>query len=75
MIQPALPCGEFEDALSWALPEPAGQAGRVLQEPLGSDVIEQQGALACAHSHYVFIETHRADACERAHTNKLIPCL
>lgn len=41
VIQPAFPCGEFEDAISWALPVPSGWIQSVLQESLGPDVVEE----------------------------------
>lgn len=61
--QPAFPCSELEDAVPGALPVAALQGQRVLQEPLGSDVVEEEGTLAGAHRHDVLVETHRADAC------------
>lgn len=63
MYQPAFPCSELEDAISWALPIPPGWIQRVLQESLGPDVVEEKGTLAGAHCHNVLIETHRSDPC------------
>jgi len=59
--QPSSPCGEFKDALCSAIPVPAGCAGWAIQKTLGPDIIEEQGTLASAYCHYVFIEAHRAD--------------
>lgn len=61
VIQPALPCSKFQDALSWALPVPAGWTHGVIKESLGTDVIEEKGTLACANCHYVLVKTHWSD--------------
>lgn len=61
MIQPAFPCRELEDAVPGALPVAALEGQRVLQEPLGSDVVEEEGTLAGAHRHDVLVEAHRAN--------------
>lgn len=58
MYQPAFPCSELEDAIPRALPVAAFEIQRVLQEPLGSDVVEEQRTLAGAHGHNMLIETH-----------------
>lgn len=61
--QPAFPCSELEDAVTRTLSVATLQGQRVLQEPLGSDVIEEEGTLAGTHRHDVLVETHRADTC------------
>lgn len=58
VIQPAFPCREFKDAISWALPVPSSWIQRVLQESLGPDVVEEKGTLAGAHCHNVLVETN-----------------
>lgn len=58
VYQPAFPCCELEDAISWALPVAASQIQRVLQESLGPDVVEKKRTLAGPHCHNVLIETH-----------------
>ena len=58
MYQPAFPCSELEDAISWALPVAPSWIQRVLQESLGPDVVEEKRTLAGAHCHYVLVETH-----------------
>ena len=58
MYQPAFPCSELEDAISWALPVTPSWIQRVLQESLGPDVVEEEGTLASTHCHNVLIETH-----------------
>ena len=66
--QPALPCGELEGSFSWTLPVPAGRVQGVFQESVGPYVEEEEGALACANRHYVFVETHRSNPCTRTNT-------
>ncbi len=59
--QPSSPCAEFQDAVCGAIPVPAGWAGWIIQKTLGPDIVEEQGTLASAYRHYVFIEAHRAN--------------
>lgn len=58
MYQPAFPCSELQDAISWALSVSPGWIQRVLQESLGPNVVEKEGTLASTNCHNVFIETH-----------------
>lgn len=55
---PACACRQLQDAFSWIFPVAAGEIQRLLQESLGTDVIEQKRAEASAHRHYVLIEAH-----------------
>lgn len=55
---PAFPCRQLQDAFCRTFPVPAGEIQRLLQESLGTDVIEEQRAEASAHRHYVLIEAH-----------------
>lgn len=64
---PAFPRRQLQDAFSWTLPVTAGEIQRLLQEPLGADVIEEQRAQAGAHRHYVLVEAHRTDAWAQKH--------
>lgn len=59
---PAFPCRQLQDAFSRTLPVTAGEIQRLLQESLGSDIIEEQRAEASAHRHDVLVEAHRTDA-------------
>lgn len=62
MVEPASARGELE--LSPCRPQGGVRAGRgpLLQELLGADVIEEQGALARAHGDDILIEAQRAHA-------------
>lgn len=58
---PARPCRQLQGDFSLTFPVTAGEIQRLLQEPLGTDVIEQKRAEAGAHRHYVLIEAHWTD--------------
>lgn len=64
---PACPCCQLQDAFSWTFPVTAGEIQRLLQESLGTDVIEQKRAKAGAHRHYVLIEAHWTDPWTHKH--------
>lgn len=64
---PACPCRQLQDAFSWTFPVTAGEIQGLLQESLGTDVVEQEGAEAGAHRHYVLIEAHWTDAWTHKH--------
>lgn len=58
--QPALPSSQLQNFISsqFLLLSIAGTWGLFIQEPLGSDIIEQQGTLPRSHCDDVLIEAH-----------------
>lgn len=73
MYQPASSRSKLQDAVCRGLPVPAGWIGWTIKETLSPDVIEEQGALACAYSHYVLIKADWANSCSHVrYTQKLV---